>query len=53
MEEKYVKSKCGGSRLELKIEKDVKFLNQNLTRCKIFTQNLTRCKIFKSKSDAL
>ena len=42
MEENDVKSTCGGTRLEFKIEKDEKFLIENLTR-----------KIFHSKSDAL
>ena len=43
MEENDVKSTCGGTRLEFKIEKDERIL----------TENLTRCKIFHSKSDAL
>ena len=38
-----MKTPCGGTRLEIKIEKNEKFLNLKLTRCKIFY----------SKSDAL
>ena len=63
MEENDLKSTCGGTRLEFKIEKmeifKIKiwhveeYFIQNLTRVKNFFQNLTRLKKYKSKSDAL
>ena len=44
MEENDVKSTCGGTRLEFKIEKDENFLFLNLTQGKNFIKNLKRRK---------
>ena len=35
MEENDVKSTCGGTRLDFKVEKDEKIILQKLTRCEI------------------
>ena len=62
LDENDVKSTCGGTGLEFKIEKYGKFLIGNLTQCQLFSENLTRrektylkifCVVFcfKSKSD--
>ena len=52
MEENDVKSICGGTKLEFKIQNDEK-LNQNLTSQKFLIQNPTRCFFFNSESSAL
>ena len=60
MEENGVKSTCGGTRLEFKVENFLienltrrKVLFLNLTRCIFSIQSLGRCIFFNSKSDAL
>ena len=47
-----MKSTCGRTRLDLKIEKDQKLLFENQTSCKFFFQNLTRFIFLNLKSDA-
>ncbi len=53
MEENDVKGTCGGTRSKVNIEKDEKFIIQNLTRCNFFKSKPDKTTIFFSKSDAL
>ena len=60
MEENDVKKTCGGTRLDIKVEKDEKKLKSNSLQnflfriwrvVKFFNQNLTRCRKVDLKSD--